>query len=170
MHPLGEPPVGAVGPVGGSVDAGAAFDATVALDSVAALEEGASLPLQTDATGGGVLAVVVTFVLLSVFYAVTLHLAATFFIGEVPSQRAAYVGPVPAAVSILLGRYGVESVGFVGPSLGVAVVVVATLGADALAISRSYRISAVPTVALTALHFAFAAILGFALNNIFGFV
>jgi hypothetical protein len=155
MLPLGERPVGA--------SSRAVDDAAAALDGVT------SLPLQ-GAAGGGVLAVLVTFVLLSAFYAVTLHLAATFFIGDVPSQRAAYVGPVPAAVSILLGRYGVESVGFVGPSLGVAVVVVATLGADALAISRSYRISAVPTVALTALHFAFAAVLGFALNNIFGFV
>ena len=126
--------------------------------------------LQSDATGTGILAVVVTFLLLSGFYAVTLHLAATFFIGDVPTQRAAAVGPVPAGVSILLGRYGVESVGFVSPSLGVAVVVVATLVADAIAISISYRISSVPTVALTSLHFAFAAVLGFALNNIFGFV
>ncbi|MFC7176508.1 DUF7473 family protein [Halosegnis marinus] len=36
----------------------------------------------------------------------TLHLAATFFIGDVPSQRAAYAAPVPAAVSILLQQYG----------------------------------------------------------------
>jgi hypothetical protein len=123
-----------------------------------------------DPTGGGPLALVVTFLLVSLFYAVTLHLAATFFIGEVPSQRAAYVGPVPALVSILLGRYGVESAGFISPSLGVAVVLLATLVADAIAISVSYRISWKPTAALTALHFAFAAILGLALNNIFGLV
>jgi len=165
MLPLDEPSLdGAVADTAAVVDVTTAVDATPAVDGVA------SLPLQTDPTGGGILAFLVTFVLLSAFYAVTLHLAATFFIGDVPSQRAAYVGPVPAVVSILLGRYGVESVGFVSPSLGVAVVVVATLGANALAISRSYRISAVPTVALTALHFAFAAVLGFALNNIFGFV
>ena len=126
-------------------------------------------PLQADPTGGGLAAVFVTFLIASLFYAVTLHLAATFFIGDVPSQRAAYVGPVPAVVSILLGRYGVESVGFVSPSLGVLIVVGATLLADGIAISVSYRISAKPAAALTALHFAFAAILGFALNNIFGF-
>ncbi|ELZ29224.1 hypothetical protein C475_03369 [Halosimplex carlsbadense 2-9-1] len=126
-------------------------------------------PLQTDPTGGGIFAVVVTFLLTAAFYAVTLHLAATFFIGDVPSQRAAYVGPVPAAVSILLGRYGVESIGFVSPALGIVIVLLATLVADAIAISVSYRVSWRPAAILTALHFAFAAVLGFALNNIFGF-
>ncbi|QLH79905.1 hypothetical protein HZS55_03195 [Halosimplex rubrum] len=114
-------------------------------------------------------ALVVTFLLTAVFYAVTLHLAATFFIGDVPSQRAAYVGPVPALVSILLGRYGVESIGFVSPGLGIVIVLLATLAADAIAISVSYRISWRPAAVLTALHLAFAAVLGFALNNIFGF-
>jgi hypothetical protein len=123
-----------------------------------------------DPTGGGPLAVVVTFLVAWLFYAVTLHLAATFFIGEVPSQRAAAAGTAPAVVSILLGRWGVEAVGFVSPSLGVAVVVVVTLLVDAVAISSVYRISWVPTAALVALHFAFAAVLGFALNNVFGLV
>jgi hypothetical protein len=104
------------------------------------------------------------------FYAVTLHLAATCFIGDVPSQRAAYAGLVPALVSILLGRWGIEGIAFVSPSLGVAVVLVATLVADAVAISAIYRISWRPTAALTLLHLAFAAILGIALNNIFGLI
>ena len=121
-------------------------------------------------TGGGLLAVVVTFLVAWLFYAVTLHLAATFFIGDVPSQRAAAAGTAPAVVSILLGRWGVEAVGFVSPSLGVAVVVVVTLLVDAVAISSVYRISWVPTAALVALHFAFAAVLGVALNNVFGLV
>jgi len=141
--------------------------ATLALDSVA--RSTARSPLQTDITGGGLFALLVTLVLTSLFYAVTLHLAATFFIGDVPSQRAAYVGPVPAVVSILLGRYGVESIGFVSPGLGIVVVLLATLVADAIAISVSYRISWRPTALLTVLHLAFAAVLGFALNNILGF-
>jgi len=141
--------------------------ATLALDSVA--RSTARSPLQTDITGGGLFALVVTVVLTALFYAATLHLAATFFIGDVPSQRAAYVGPVPAVVSILLGRYGVESIGFVSPGLGIVVVLLATLVADAIAISVSYRISWRPTAILTVLHLAFAAVLGFALNNIFGF-
>jgi hypothetical protein len=126
--------------------------------------------LQADPTGGGLLALVVTFLIAWVFYAGTLHLAATFFIGEVPTQRAATAGAAPALVSILLGRWGLEAVGFVSPSLGVAVVLLATLVADAIAISSVYRISWVPTAALTALHLAIATILGVALNNIFGLV
>lgn len=126
--------------------------------------------MQVDPTGGGVLALVVTFLVAWLFYALTLHLAATFFIGEVPSQRAAYAGAVPALVSILLGRWGLEGVAFVSPAAGVAVVVVVTLVADAIAISTVYRVSWSPTAALTALHFAFAAVLGFALNNVFGLV
>lgn len=119
-------------------------------------------------TGGGVLAFVVTLLLAWLFYAVTLHLAATFFIGEVPTQRAAAAGAAPAVVSVLLRRWGVEGIGFVSPSLGVAVVLLVTLVADALAISSVYRVSWRPTAALTGLHFAFAAVLGFAVNNIFG--
>ncbi|GGO02359.1 MULTISPECIES: DUF7473 family protein [Haloarcula] len=120
-------------------------------------------------TGGGVLAVVVTLLLTWLFYAVTLHLAATFFIGDVPSQLAAKAAIVPTVVSLLLQRWGVES-GLVSPSLGVLVVVAATLLADGIAISSVYRLSTRSTAPLVALHFAFAAVLGFALNNIFGLV
>jgi hypothetical protein len=128
------------------------------------------LQASPDPTGGGVLAFVVTLLIAWLFYAVTLHLAATFFIGDVPSQRAAYAGMAPALVSILLGRWGIEGIAFVSPSLGVAVVLLATLVADAVAISAIYRISWRPTAALTLLHLAFAAIIGIALNNIFGLV
>jgi hypothetical protein len=130
----------------------------------------AVLQAGVDATGGGPLAVVVTFLVAWLFYAVTLHLAATFFIGEVPSQRAAYAGVAPAVVSILLQRYGVAAGGPIPPGVGVAVTIVVTLLADALAISRSYRTSWKPTAALTMLHFAFATVLGVALNNLFGLV
>ncbi|MBX0286951.1 DUF7473 family protein [Haloarcula salinisoli] len=120
-------------------------------------------------TGGGVLAVIVTLLLTWLFYAVTLHLAATFFIGETPTQLAAKAAIVPAIVSMLLQQWGVSS-GLVSPSLGVLVVVVATLVADGIAISLSYRLSTSSTAPLVALHLAFAAVLGFALNNIFSLV
>lgn len=120
-------------------------------------------------TGGGVLAVIVTLLLTWLFYAVTLHLAATFFIGDTPTQLAAKAAIVPAIVSMLLQQWGVSS-GLVSPSLGVLVVVVATLVADGIAISLSYRLSTSSTAPLVALHLAFAAVLGFALNNIFAFV
>jgi hypothetical protein len=125
-----------------------------------------SLPLppalQTDVTGGGLLALVVTFLLTSLFYAFTLHLAATFFIGDVPSQRAAYVGPVPAAVSILLQQYGLNS------SLLVGVAILATLTADLLAVSFVYRLKLRSAIPLVLLHFGFAALLGVALGNLLG--
>jgi hypothetical protein len=120
-------------------------------------------PLQS-VTGGGPLALVVTFLLASLFYAFTLHLAATFFIGEVPSQKAAYVGPVPAAVSILLQQYGLSS------SLLVGVVIVATLVAELLAVSAVYRLKFRSAAPLVVLHFGFAAVMGVALANVFGVV
>lgn len=125
-----------------------------------------SLPL-ASITGGGLFAVFVTFLLATVFYAVTLHLAATFFIGDVPSQRAAYVAPVPGLTSVLLQQYGVAD-GVVSPGLGVAIVLGVTLVADAIAISFVYRLKWSSAVPLTLLHFAFAAVLGVALGNILG--
>ncbi|MHB9287270.1 hypothetical protein ACKVMT_09565 [Halobacteriales archaeon Cl-PHB] len=111
-----------------------------------------------DPTGGGPLALLVTFLIASVFYAITLHLAATFFIGDVPSQRAAYVGPVPALTSILLQQWGP------------LVVIPVTLLGDLVAIRFSYRLDVGASVALTLLHFAFSVLLIIPLNNIFGFV
>jgi len=118
-------------------------------------------------TGGGVLAIVVTFLLTALFYAVTLHLAATFFLGAVPSQRAVTVAPVPAVVSLLLQQYGLGG-GVVSPGVGVLITVGATLVADAVAISFVYRLKWRSAIPLTLLHLAFAAVLGVALGNIFG--
>ena len=122
-----------------------------------------------DLTGGGILAILVTVLLTTLFYAVTLHLAATFFIGEVPSQRAAKVAPVPAIVSLLLQQYGIEG-GGVSPGVGVLITIGGTLRADAIAISFVYRLKWSSAIPLTLVHFTFAAIMGVALNNIFGLV
>jgi hypothetical protein len=126
------------------------------------------IPLQS-LTGGGLFALVVTFLLTTLFYAVTLHLAATFFIGDVPSQRAAYAAPVPAAVSILLQQYG-QSGGLLGldASLLVGIAVAATLIADLLAVSFVYRLKFRSAAPVVLLHFAFAAALGIALGNLLG--
>lgn len=127
-------------------------------------------PAQVDVTGGGLFAVVVTLSLAWLFYAVTLHLAAVFFIGDVPSQRAAKASIAPVVVSVLLQQYGLGETVLVAPGVDLFVAILATLVADAFAISYSYRISWPPTIALTLLHFAFAAVLGIALSNVFGFV
>jgi hypothetical protein len=125
---------------------------------------------QTDPTGGGVLAIVVTALVAWLFYAATLHLAATFFVGEVPSQRAATAGLAPAVVSILLGEYGRTGATLIDPGVDLALSLVALLLVDGFAISYSYETGLRSTAALTLLHFGFAAVLGFALNNVFGFV
>ena len=120
-------------------------------------------PLQTSLAGGGLLAIVVTLLVTWLFYAVTLHLAAVFFIGEVPSQRAAYAAAPPAVVSLLLQSY-------TGTGLLVLVTILATLVTDLFSISYVYRLKWSSAAPLVALHLAFAAVLGFALNNIFGLV
>lgn len=120
-------------------------------------------PLQTTVAGGGLLAIVVTLLLAWLFYAGTLHLAAVFFIGDVPSQRAAYAAIAPAIVSLLLQAYSSSGV-------LVLVTVVVTLATDLVAISYVYRLKWSSAAPLVALHFAFAGVLGFALNNIFGLI
>ncbi|SDE94061.1 DUF7473 family protein [Halorientalis regularis] len=126
------------------------------------------LPLQTGVTGGGPLAIVVTFLLVAAFYAVTLHLAATFFIGDVPSQRAAYVAPAPASASLLLQQWGLRGFGPLSPSLAAGIAILGILVADLIAISYVYRLQWSSALPLALLHFGFAAVLGVALNNIFG--
>lgn len=110
--------------------------------------------LQSGVAGGGPLALLVTFLLAAAFYAVTLHLAAVFFVGEVPSQLAAKVAPVPAVVSLLLQQYGA------------AVVIPMTLLGDLVAVSAVYRLRLRSAVTLVLLHFAFATALGLALRNL----
>ena len=127
-----------------------------------------AVPLQS-VTGGGPLALLVTFLVTALFYAVTLHLAATFFIGDVPSQRATYAAPVPAAVSILLQQYGRGGAPVdVAPSLLVGVALLVTLAADLLAVSLAYRLKLRSAAPVVLLHFAFAAVLGIALGNLLG--
>jgi hypothetical protein len=111
-----------------------------------------------DPTGGGPVALLITLLLAAVFYAVTLHLAATFFVGDAPSQRAAYVAPVPAITSLLLQQWG--------PAVAIGV----TLLGDFVAILFSYGLNWRSSATLTVLHFAFSVALIIPLNNIFGFV
>jgi hypothetical protein len=70
-------------------------------------------------------------------------------------------------VSLLLQQYGLGS-GLVSPGVGILITVGATLVADAVTISFVYRLKWRSAIPLTLLHFAFAAVLGVALGNIFG--
>jgi hypothetical protein len=112
------------------------------------------LPMQVDVTGGGLFAYFVTFLLAWVFYAVTLHLATLYVLGDEPHQRAALAAPIPALVSILLQQYGP------------AVVVPVSFFSDAFAVYFVYKLGTRMTFILALAHYAIAAIIGLALYNI----
>ncbi|MEF8855647.1 MAG: hypothetical protein V5A24_09175 [Haloarculaceae archaeon] len=115
-----------------------------------------ALQTSVEIFGSGPVALVVTFLLATVFYAVTLHLAAVFFIGDVPTQPAVIAAPVPALTSILLQQWGA------------AVVIPVTLLGDFVAIRFAYDLEMRAATALTLLHFAFATVIGVALANVLG--
>lgn len=110
--------------------------------------------MQAGVTGGGLFAYFVTFLLAWVFYAVTLHLASLYVIGDAPHQRAALAAPIPAIVVILLQQYQP------------AIVIPVSFVSDALAIYFVYQLRARMTFVLTLAHYAIAAIIGLALYNI----
>jgi hypothetical protein len=114
--------------------------------------------LQASPVGGGPLAFVVTFLLAVAFYAVTLHLAATFFLGDVPTQYAVRAAVVPAVVSFALQQWGP------------GVTLVATLFSDVIAVTWSYRIRWRAAVVLALLHLAFFVAVFVPLNNVFGII
>lgn len=123
-----------------------------------------------DLTGGGIVALLVTLALAWCFYAVTLHLAATFFVGDVPTQPAAVAGAVPAVLSVLLGQYGLASATLVSPGVDLAIALVVTLIADWLAIAYAYELERLAAAIVTALHLAFSVALIIPLNNLLGLV
>ena len=111
-------------------------------------------PAQVAPTGGGPIAVLATFLVATLFYAATMHLAAVFFLGDTAKRAAVAVGVAVAAASLLLQRWGA------------VVVLPMSLGVDAAAIWLVYDRSVGETAALTVLHFAFAVLLGLALANL----
>ncbi|MFD1513193.1 DUF7473 family protein [Halomarina rubra] len=122
------------------------------------------IPAQS-VTGGGVLAIVVTFLLAWLFYAVALHLAATFFLGDVPTQRAATAAFAPALFAMLLqlGQVG-------GADIPIVVFIVVSFLVALFANHLVYRLRWTSAAMLTLLYFAFAFALGLALFNIYTFL
>ena len=66
----------------------------------------ASALAQVNPAAGSALAYVGTFLLAAGVYSLTAHIAARNVLGDVPPKRALLVGPVPAAISLLLQQYG----------------------------------------------------------------
>ncbi|RRJ28276.1 DUF7473 family protein [Halocatena pleomorpha] len=110
--------------------------------------------LQIDPISSGLFAYVVTFLAAWVFYAVTLHLAALYVVGDTPHQRAALAGVAPAVVSLSIQ-----------PFSPLAAVVLA-LASDAAAIYVVYKLRKRGTALLALAHYTVAIIFGVALFNI----
>ncbi|WP_267641616.1 DUF7473 family protein [Haloarchaeobius amylolyticus] len=109
---------------------------------------------QLDPATGSPVAFLGTFLLAALFYAVTLHIAARNVLGSVPVKPAFVVGPLLAAVSLLLQRRGP------------AVVIPVLLLLDAFAIHWVYGLDRRETAFVAVIHYTVAVILGFTLYNL----
>jgi hypothetical protein len=99
----------------------------------------ASALAQVGPATGGLLAYAGTFVLAAGVYSLTAHIAARNVLGDVPIKRALLVGPVPAAISILLQQYG-------------PLAFLLALGADFVLIRYVYRLRIRTTALVTFIH------------------
>ncbi|WP_435359770.1 DUF7473 family protein [Haloarchaeobius sp. DFWS5] len=111
-------------------------------------------PVQLAPAAGGPLAYLGTFAVATVFYAVTLHIAARNVLGDVPVSRAFLVGPILGALSLLLQQWEP------------AIVILATVLVDAYAIHLVYRLDRRTTAFVAIIHYTVAIILGFTLYNL----
>ncbi|MFC6837125.1 DUF7473 family protein [Halomarina ordinaria] len=105
-------------------------------------------------TAGGPLAVLGTFVVLTLLFALTAHIAARYVLGDVPYSRALLVGPVPAGVTLLLQQYPTWAMILVG------------LVGDFLAIRLVYRVRAKLGTLITVVHYAVTVILSLTVTNL----
>ena len=113
------------------------------------------LPLQADVVGGGPLALLITFVVATLFSAVTLHLAALWVLGDEPHQNAVKAAPAPVLVAMLFSRYH--------PAI------VATLAVTAAvpAVRFVYGLTTRGAVLLSVFYLVITTIFAFAFGNIF---
>lgn len=109
---------------------------------------------QLDPASGPPTAVVGTFLLAALFYALTAHLAARYVLGSVPVLPAVGVGLVLAAVALLLR------------SFGPAPVIVASLAVDVAAIKTFYGLEWRDTALVTVGHYTLSALIGVGLFNL----
>ncbi|MFD1685369.1 DUF7473 family protein [Halobellus litoreus] len=110
-----------------------------------------SIPLQS--AGGGPLAIAGTFASFAVFLSITAHIAARNVLGDVPVRNAFLVGPVPAAISILIATFAENDPVLFG-GLFVA------LALDGVAIAYVYGESRKLSAYITLIHFVVSVILG----------
>ncbi|MFC7239573.1 hypothetical protein ACFQS4_15505 [Saliphagus sp. GCM10025317] len=114
----------------------------------------AQIPGGIDPAGGGPLAYLGTFLLATVFYGVTLHIAARYVLGTVPVKRAFTIGPVLALVSVVLQRWG--------PLVVVPFMVAVAYTAILIVYDLDYKLAALVAVA----YYTVAVIVGFTILNL----
>ena len=118
---------------------------------------GLSVPLQAvplQAVPEGPIAVAGTFASFALFLSITAHIAARNVLGDVPVRNAFVVGPVPAAVSVLVATFGA------GTPLLILVGVVAAIVLDGVAIRALYDESTRLSAYITFIHVVVSIILG----------
>ena len=113
------------------------------------------VPLQAEFFGGGPLALVVTFLVATLFSAVTLHLAALWTLGDEPHQNAVKAAPVPVLIAMLFSQYS--------PAV---ILAVAFLGAVA-AVRYVYGLTTRGAVFVSVFYLAITTIFAFAFANVF---
>ncbi len=105
------------------------------------------------------LAVLGTVLIAVVFYGLTAHLAARYVLGDVQIENGLIVGAVVGVVIV-------GGVQLLGTGVGLAVVFVAALVADFIAIERVYDTSRRLAAAITVVHFTISVLLGVALGSL----
>ena len=111
-----------------------------------------SLPLQ--AAPEGPLAVAGTFASFALFLSITAHIAARNVLGDVPVRNAFVVGPVPAAVSVLVATFAADNSAVIFAGLAAAILL------DWAAIRALYDESTRLAAYITFIHFVVSVILG----------
>jgi len=111
-----------------------------------------SFPLQ--AAPEGPLAVAGTFASFALFLSITAHIAARNVLGDVPVRNAFVVGPVPAAVSVLVATFAADNSAVIFAGLAVAILL------DWAAIRALYDESTRMAAYITFIHFVVSVILG----------
>lgn len=125
--------------------------------SVSALAPALALPpvvAQLEPAAGGLLAYLGTFVVATVFYGLTLHIAARYVLGDVSVRRAFRVAPILALFLIVLQQ--------AGPAItaGVSLVVAYT------AIHVIYDLSHRMTAFVTVIYYTVALLVGIVIYNL----
>lgn len=111
-------------------------------------------PEGLDPAAGGPLAYIGTFAVATIFYGLTLHIAARYVLGDVPVKRAFLVAPALALVSILLQR------------AGPIVVVPLTVGVAYVAIHVVYDLGHRLTAFVAVIYYTVAVLVGVTLYNL----